>query len=51
MARPLIKSLVDDGPQALNTKIESLIFQLRGAMLLTGSRDLAALRQQKLYAA
>ena len=39
MARPLIKSLVDSGPEALHNLIESVIFQLRGAMFLTRSLD------------
>jgi len=50
MARPLIKSLVDHGPEALHAQIESILFQLRGAMFLTGSRDLAELSKQELYA-
>ncbi len=50
MARPLIKSLMDGGPDALHTQIESLIFQLRGAMFLTGSRTLHELGEQDLFA-
>lgn len=50
MARPLIKSLVEGGPQALHTQIESVVFQLRGAMFLTGSRTLLDLGKQELFA-
>lgn len=50
MARPLIKSLMDGGPTALHTQIEAIIFQLRGAMFLTGSRTLHELSKQDLFA-
>lgn len=50
MARPLIKSLMSGGPESLHKQIESIIFQLRGAMFLTGSRTLHELSEQELFA-
>jgi isopentenyl-diphosphate Delta-isomerase len=50
MARPLIKSLIDGGPKALHKHIESTLFQLRGAMFLTGSLTLQDLAKQDLFA-
>lgn len=50
MARPLIKTLVDSGEEALHKLLETILFQLRGAMFLTGSGTLEELRSQELFA-
>lgn len=50
MARPLIKSLMEGGTDSLDRSIASCIFQLRGAMFLTGSRTLQELGHQDLFA-
>jgi isopentenyl-diphosphate Delta-isomerase len=50
IARPLIKTLVDSGEDALHSLLDQIIFQLRGAMFLTGSRTLADLKAQELFA-
>jgi isopentenyl-diphosphate Delta-isomerase len=49
IARPFIRTLVESGEEVLHTFIEELLFQLRGAMFLTGSRDLQALREKQLF--
>jgi isopentenyl-diphosphate delta-isomerase len=50
IARPLIKALMDVGPEELHSLIGSILFHLRGAMFLTGSRTLHELREQDLFA-
>jgi isopentenyl-diphosphate Delta-isomerase len=47
IARPLLKALVASGPAAAGGAIDAVIRELRAVMLLTGSRDLAALRGAK----
>lgn len=49
MARPLLQSLTNGGEAALHAHLEQIIFQLKGAMFLTGSRTLSDLREQKLF--
>lgn len=43
-ARPLLKRLLDDGPQALAAMLQTWQRQLRAMMFLTGSRTVADLR-------
>lgn len=50
MARPLIKTLMESGTDALDSLLDSVIFQLRSAMFLTGSRRLQDLARQELFA-
>ena len=45
VARPVLKALRHGGPEAATELLESFERELRAAMLLTGSRDLAALRK------
>jgi isopentenyl-diphosphate delta-isomerase len=45
VARPLLKALVAGGPEAAGAAIDAVLRELRAVMLLTGSRDLAALRR------
>jgi isopentenyl-diphosphate delta-isomerase len=45
VARPVLKALRSGGAAQANALLESFERELRAAMLLTGSRDLAALRQ------
>lgn len=47
-ARPLLKSLLDDGQNALEEKITLWRRHLRGMMFLTGSRTVADLREARL---
>jgi isopentenyl-diphosphate delta-isomerase len=49
-ARPLLKTLVDSGQEALREKIEAWRRGLRGMMFLTGSRSVADLRGARLRA-
>jgi isopentenyl-diphosphate Delta-isomerase len=44
IARPLLKALIASGPAAAGEAIDGVIRELRAVMLLTGSRDLNALR-------
>jgi isopentenyl-diphosphate Delta-isomerase len=44
IARPLLKALVAAGPAAAGEALDGVIRELRAVMLLTGSRDLRALR-------
>lgn len=44
-ARPFLKRLVEDGPDALRTTLELWRRHLRAAMFLTGSRTVAELRR------
>jgi len=44
IARPLLKALIEAGPTAAGLAIDGVIRELSAAMLLTGSRDLNALR-------
>jgi len=50
IARPLIKTLVDAGPESLHKLLDTIIYQLRGAMFLTGSKTLNDLCEQELFA-
>lgn len=47
-ARPVLKALASGGPGALQRFLEGWSFQLRGAMLLTGSRTLRDLQHAPL---
>ncbi len=47
-ARPALKALMTGGPRTLRTFLEGWAFQLRGAMLLTGSRTLRELQHAPL---
>ena len=48
VARPLIQAYIDGGEEALFALLDTLIYQLRAAMFLTGSPDVASLKQQHL---
>ncbi|HYM20781.1 MAG TPA: type 2 isopentenyl-diphosphate Delta-isomerase [Candidatus Kapabacteria bacterium] len=48
MAQPLVKSLADEGEDALMAHIEAILTQLQYAMLLTGSATITALHKQAL---
>jgi isopentenyl-diphosphate Delta-isomerase len=48
IARPLIQAFIDGGEEALFAIIDTLLYQLRAVMFLTGSRDIASLKQQQL---
>lgn len=50
IARPMLTALSEQGEEGLNHFIENTLFQLRGAMFLTGSCDLRALAEQDLIA-
>ncbi len=47
-ARPFLLALADGGREKLRETLETVLMQLRYCMLLTGSRDLAALSRQQL---
>ncbi len=47
-ARPVLKALASGGPRKLRAFLEGWAFQLRGAMLLTGSRTLQDLQHAPL---
>jgi isopentenyl-diphosphate delta-isomerase len=49
IARPLISALETGGEAALRSLMDILLFQLKGAMFLTGSRNLAELSAQLLF--
>ncbi len=49
VAQPVIKALIDDGREGARAYLEQLVRSLRIAMLLTGSRDLAALGRASLF--
>jgi isopentenyl-diphosphate delta-isomerase len=45
LARPVLRALVSGGPAAAGRFLDAVLGELRTAMLLTGSADLAALRR------
>jgi isopentenyl-diphosphate delta-isomerase len=47
-ARPMLQALARGGPRSLRRLLEAWTFQLRGAMLLTGSRTLGDLQRASL---
>ncbi len=51
IARPIITAFMEKGETGLRTFIDHILFQLRGAMFLTGSRDVKALKAQPLIVA
>jgi len=51
IARPIITAFMEKGEAGLRTFIDHILFQLRGAMFLTGSRDIKALKAQPLIVA
>ena len=46
IARPFLKALAQEGEEGLRRRIDQLLSELRLALALTGSRDLAQLRQR-----
>jgi len=51
IARPIMEALITHGERGLRTFIESVLFQLRGALFLTGSQNIAELKKQTLRTA
>lgn len=45
IARPMLKALKAGGPSAASALLDGIVTELRAVMLLTGSADVAALRQ------
>ncbi len=45
VARPLLQAALEGGDQAVGAWIERFLLELRGALFLTGSRQLAAVRE------
>jgi isopentenyl-diphosphate delta-isomerase len=50
-ARPMLRALASGGPRGLRSILESWIFQLRGAMFLTGSRTVRDLQRAPIRTA
>lgn len=48
LAGPLLKILLEQGADALNQVVEGFLFRLKSVFLMTGSRDVAAIRQHPL---
>lgn len=48
IARPLLVAMTQGGIEQLHHTLETVLMQIRYSMLLTGSRDLAALSRQQL---
>jgi isopentenyl-diphosphate delta-isomerase len=47
IARPILRALASDGAKGAGAALDLILRELRAAMTLTGSRDLAALRRAK----
>lgn len=48
LAGPLLKVLLNHGSEALDQDIEGFLYRLKAVLLMTGSRDIAALQQRPL---
>jgi len=47
-ARPVLKRLIEHGPDALRAMLDTWNRHLRGALFLTGSRTIADLRNARV---